>query len=257
MIQGAFFAYIRRKGRCLMREFPVFCVSMILLFTALMVSSRTAIQMCSIDVNAQINAKEVPLAALTFDDGPDSEKTEALLDLLKEKGVKATFFVIGAQVEENADLIKRMNLEGHQIGIHTYTHVDLSCLDESEQREEIRKTEEVIEKIVDEHNLMLRPPFGQINTVLENWIDRPMILWSVDTEDWTDIASTDIIIQTVENVRDGDIILMHDISENGLEAASGIIDELHRMGYTFLTIEELFLCKEIELENGRTYRYAR
>lgn len=240
-----------------MRGFPVLCISMLMLLSALAVSSGTAVRTGSIDANARMNGKEVPMVALTFDDGPDSEKTEAILNLLKEKQVKATFFVIGAQVEENADLIQRMALEGHQIGIHTYKHVDLSCLDESEQRLEIRKTEEVIEKIVGEQNLMLRPPFGQMNTVLENWIDRPIILWSVDTEDWTDRPAIEVIMQTVENVRDGDIILMHDVSENGLEAVAGIIDEMHRMGYTFLTIEELFLCKEIALENGRTYRYAR
>lgn len=235
-----------------MKGFPVLCMAMLLLLFSLTMSSAHNVKAVSSDSLSE------RVVALTFDDGPKVGKTEALLDMLDKKGVKATFFLIGAQVEEGAELVKRMDAEGHQIGIHTYKHVDLSCLTEAEQREEIEKSKEVIEGVLGRTgDFVLRPPFGQMNATLEKWIDTPIILWDVDTEDWTGKSAQDIIIETAETVRDGDIILMHDISENGLEAAEGMIDELQRMGYTFLTIDELFLCKGIALENGGIYRYAR
>ena len=86
--------------------------------------------------------------ALTFDDGPKEGKTEPLLDMLNEKGVHATFFIIGAQVEENSEIVRRMYEEGHQIGMHTYSHVDLSCLSEARQKEEIEKSRKVIETVI-------------------------------------------------------------------------------------------------------------
>lgn len=235
-----------------MRGFPGLCLAMSLLLFALIGSMNRQ----TITVSKQIDSKK-KVVALTFDDGPDDEKTEALLDMLKEKHVLATFFLIGAQIDENAELVKRMDEEGHQIGIHTWHHVDLSCLSEEEQREEIEKSREILESLIGEKNFVVRPPFGQMNADLEQWMEYPMILWSVDTEDWTGKSVLDMTMETVEQIRDGDIILMHDISENSLEGAKAIIDELKRMGYTFLTIEELFFCKEITLENGRTYRYAR
>lgn len=197
------------------------------------------------------------LVALTFDDGPKGGKTEPLLDMLKEKGVHATFFLIGAQVEENEDIVRRMYAEGHQIGMHTFSHVDLSCLSKEKQKEEIEKSKSTIEAVIGPGELMLRPPFGKMNQALEDWVDCPMILWSVDTEDWTGKSAAEIIRETAETVRDGDIILMHDISDYGLEGAAGIIDELQRMGYTFLTVDQLFACRDIELEDGVAYRRAR
>ena len=135
--------------------------------------------------------------------------------------------------------------------------MDLGCLSEGEQKEEIEKSEAAIEAVTGQGELMLRPPFGRINETLEDWLDCPMILWSVDTEDWTGKSAAEIIRETAETVKDGDIILMHDISEHGLEGAAGIIDELQRMGYTFLTVEQLFACRDIELEDGVAYRRAR
>ena len=180
------------------------------------------------------------LVALTFDDGPKEGKTDALLDMLKEKGVYATFFMIGAQVEENQALVRRVYEEGHQIGIHTYSHVDLGCLSE-EQKEEIEKSEAAIEAVTGQGELMLRPPFGRINETLEEWLDCPMILWSVDTEDWTGKSAAEIIRETAETVKDGDIILMHDEFKTSVEAALRIIDNLTAKGYTFVTVDELMV----------------
>lgn len=240
-----------------MKGFYVMTAALVMILVSLLISTARNMSDAVATSSDGVSETGERLVALTFDDGPDREKTTALLDMLKEKGVSATFFMIGAYVEENAEIVKRMDAEGHQIGVHTYSHVDLGCLTEAEQREEIEKTRQAIWSVVGERELAVRPPFGRINKALEDWIDSPMILWDVDTLDWTGKAAEEIIMETVESVRDGDIILMHDISENGLEGAEGIIDELQRMGYTFLTIDQLFYCKGIELENGVTYRYAR
>ncbi len=240
-----------------MKESRVLAAALSMILISLLVSGARSVLAMSESSTFDIYEESERLVALTFDDGPKEGKTDALLDMLKEKGVHATFFMIGAQVEENQEIVRRMYEEGHQLGIHTYSHVDLSCLTEEKQKEEIQKSKEAIESIIGPSHLLLRPPFGEIDQVLENWLDCPMILWSVDTEDWTGKAAAEIIRETAETVKDGDIILMHDISDYGLEGAAGIIDELQRMGYTFLTVDQLFACRDIELENGVTYRRAR
>lgn len=240
-----------------MKEFRVLVAALCMLLLSLTVSGVRNVSATPESSTYDIYEESERLVALTFDDGPKEGKTDALLDMLKEKGVHATFFMIGAQVEENQEIVRRMYEEGHQIGIHTYSHVDLGCLSEAEQKKEIEKSETAIEAVTGQSGFMLRPPFGRINKNLEDWMDCPMILWSVDTEDWTGKSAAEIIRETAETVKDGDIILMHDISEHGLEGAAGIIDELQRMGYTFLTVEQLFACRDIEPEDGVAYRRAR
>ena len=240
-----------------MKEFRVLVVALCMLLLSLTVSGVRNVSATPESSTYDIYEESERLVALTFDDGPKEGKTDALLDMLKEKGVHATFFMIGAQVEENQEIVRRMYEEGHQIGIHTYSHVDLGCLSEAEQKKEIEKSETAIEAVTGQSGFMLRPPFGRINKNLEDWLDCPMILWSVDTTDWTGISAEKIIRETAESVKDGDIILMHDISEHGLAGAAGLIDELQRMGYTFLTVEQLFARRNIELENGVAYRRAR
>lgn len=240
-----------------MKDNYILIGAMLCLLTALIVSASRNVAAMSESSTYDISEESERLVALTFDDGPKKGKTDKMLDMLKEKGVKATFFLIGAQVEENAELVKRMAEEGHQIGIHTYTHVDLACLSEAKQKEEIKKSEEAIKAVIDSDEFLLRPPFGETNRTLEKWVDRPMIFWSMDTLDWTGKSAAKIIQETIEDIHDGDIILMHDISDHGVEGAAGIIDELQRMGYTFLTVDQLFAYRGIELEDGGSYRRAR
>ena len=240
-----------------MKEFHVLAAALLLLLISLIVSGTGNVVSVSEDSTFDIYEESERLVALTFDDGPKAGMTEKLLDVLKEKGVKATFFMIGSQEEECPELVKRVAAEGHQIGIHTYSHVDLSCLTQEEQKEEIEKSIAAIESAIGTTELKLRPPFGKISGSLEAWLDMPLILWSLDTVDWKGTDAAQIIREAVRDVRDGDIILMHDISEHGAEAAAGMIDELQRMGYTFLTVDQLFACRGIELEDGEAYRRAR
>ena len=240
-------------------EYRALITAFLLLLASLLVSAArmdNAVRSVSERNKGQrIITPEDKVVALTFDDGPKAGKTEKLLDGLKERNVRATFFMIGCQVQDNRDIVQRIFDEGHQIGIHTYDHVRLTELTEEEQKQQIRQTEGVIEGLIGDYDFLLRPPYGDRNETLLSWIDMPVVVWSIDTEDWTGRSADLIVEQTVQDVESGDIILMHDIFDNSIEAAFGIIDELQKMGYTFLTVEEMFEVRETPLENGEVYHH--
>ncbi|MCI6019745.1 MAG: polysaccharide deacetylase family protein [Clostridiales bacterium] len=199
---------------------------------------------------------EKKLIALTFDDGPKAGTTDVLLDGLKERDVHATFFLIGMQVEENATLIRRMAYEGHQIGNHTFHHKNLLELSDSQQKEELMLCSQVIEENSMRQTICVRPPYGEVNNAIKSWINAPIILWSVDTMDWTGKSAGDISCYIVDKVQPGDIILMHDIYEDSVEGALMAVDALIKKGYEFVTVEEMFKYHGIVLENGKVYRKA-
>ncbi len=178
--------------------------------------------------------------AITFDDGPHSVYTEQLLDGLKERIVVATFFVVGSNISGNEELIKRMSDEGHLIGNHTYTHVELEKISEQEQKEEILKTNEMITNITGKSVEFIRPPFGSYNRD-RNTFGMYVVLWDVDPRDWCIYDVNQVVESVVNEVEDGDIILFHDIFESSVEAALKVIDELKSRGYEFVTVEEILL----------------
>ena len=182
---------------------------------------------------------DIPMVALTFDDGPHKVYTPKLLDGLKKRNVRATFFVLGESVEQNPDLIKRMSKEGHLIGSHTYSHVQLTKLSIEEAEEEIHRANQSIYEACSQYPKFVRPPYGSWNKTLEEKTDMNAILWSVDPYDWKIQDKDRIVKEVLENVEDGSIILLHDIYETSVDAALEIVDELKKQGYLFATIEEL------------------
>lgn len=193
------------------------------------------------------------LIALTFDDGPRRSTTTRLLDGLSERGVKASFFLIGAQVEGNEDVIRRMDREGHQIGIHTYDHVKLTALNRADFDAQVNKTRAILKSTLGHNDFLLRPPYGILDNSVKEWAGCPIILWSIDPEDWNDQNSAREIRQIDGEARDGAIILMHDIFPASVDAALQVVDDLHAQGYLFCTINELFAARGIPLESGRSY----
>lgn len=183
--------------------------------------------------------KEVKKVALTFDDGPHIVYTTELLDGLKERGAKATFFVLGKNAEANSDIIKRMHEEGHLIGNHTYSHVQLTKLSAIEQCDEISKTNDIIYKITGEYPQYIRPPFGEWDDEVECGIVMIPVLWSVDTLDWTTENTSSVVKKGTKNIKDGDIILMHDYYKSSVKAALSILDTLKEEGFEFVTVDEL------------------
>ena len=196
------------------------------------------------------------LIALTFDDGPRRSTTTALLDGLAQRGVNATFFLIGEQLVNNEDVVQRMDAEGHQIGIHTFDHVKLTGLSKTDFDAQVDKTRQCLLRILGHNDFLLRPPYGMTDQGVKKHAGCPIILWSVDPEDWRDQNTARVVQQVVSQARDGSIILMHDIFPESVDAALQIVDQLHAQGYLFVTVDQLFAARHIPLDAGKTYSDA-
>ncbi|MGN0292776.1 MAG: polysaccharide deacetylase family protein [Lachnospiraceae bacterium] len=179
--------------------------------------------------------------ALTFDDGPHPVWTEKLLDGLKERGIRATFFVIGKSAEEYPELVQRMVDEGNQVGNHTYSHVQLTACSEASALEEIRKTQEVIYQASGFRTCYIRPPFGSWNEKLQEETSLEAVLWDVDPYDWK-VQNTDAVVKSIlQQTEDGSIILLHDVYETSVEAALKVADIFLEKGYRFCTVDEIMI----------------
>lgn len=179
--------------------------------------------------------------ALTFDDGPSRKYTPILLDGLKERGVHATFFLMGKNIEGEEDIVKRMSEEGHLIGNHSYEHIQLTKAGAKAVCETVEHTQEQIEAITGKRPEYIRPPYGDWNEELEEEIGMTPVLWSLDSLDWKLKDTGKIIHQVLKDVKDGDIILLHDIFPSSVEAALELIDILQKEGYVFVTADELLI----------------
>ena len=189
----------------------------------------------------ELSDEDHPEIALTFDDGPHEVYTEQLLDGLKERGVQATFFLIGQNIEEKEAVVQRMKEEGHLIGNHTYHHVNLKKISESKAEEEIVMTCNKIYDTVGICTSFVRPPFGEWKQNLDFDITMIPVSWNVDSLDWTTENVDKTVKRVVKDVEEGDIILMHDIYASSVEAALRIVDILQEKGYEFVTVDELLL----------------
>lgn len=195
-----------------------------------------------------------PMIALTFDDGPSEKYTPIILDALKENNANATFFVLGSEVKKNKDTLIRMVAEGNQIGNHGYNHKDLTSISDDELRQQLVGTDEFIEDITGSIPSIMRPPYGFVSDELDKKINKPIILWSLDTLDWQNRNTEKICSNVLDNVKDGDIVLMHDIYDTSAEAVKIIIPELIERGYQLVTISELNQYRDdTTLLAGHTY----
>ena len=203
-------------------------------------------QLITVDGAAEIEADKEPEAeaeirkiAITFDDGPHPSYTAQLLDGLKGRGIHATFFVTGEHAEANPEIIKRMQEEGHLIGNHTYSHIQLTEKNREIFREELIRTNEIIEEITGEEVQYVRPPYGSWDKSFEKELNMFPVLWNVDPLDWCSKNVACITRKIVSKAEENDIILMHDYYETSVTAALRAIDELMEGGYTFVTVEEI------------------
>lgn len=195
-----------------------------------------------------------PVVALTFDDGPRSDVTESLLDELALREVQATFFVVGYRIPSREAIIRRMAAEGHQIGVHSYSHVPLTGFSQEQFDLEVAQTRFMLSAILGDRNFWLRPPYGYVDDTVRQWAKSPIILWSVDPEDWRDDHNITRMVETVLNqVRDGDIILFHDVYQTSAQAAIRVVDALLERGYCFATVEQLLSSRGVPVENGMIY----
>ena len=179
--------------------------------------------------------------ALTFDDGPNSRYTKPLLDGLRERGIRASFFLVGECIDGKEDLVKQMAEDGHLIGVHCMTHKDLTKEPLSDAKKEICETGEKIRAVTGVMPEYVRPPYGNWNAKLEEAVDMIPVFWDVDSIDWRLKNTEKVTAKVLKDTEDGDIILMHDEFRTSVEAALRIIDNLTAKGYTFVTVDELMV----------------
>lgn len=193
-----------------------------------------------------------PMVALTYDDGP-SRYTPEILEVLKENNSNATFFVLGSEVNKHKDLLNQMIEEGNEIGNHSYNHKDLSTTTDEELYKQIKGTDDLIYNASGYTPALVRPPYGASDDELNKKIAKAVIKWSIDTRDWEN-RNVEIITDTIlENVKDGDIILMHDLYDATVEASKIVIPQLVEMGYQLVTISELSEHRAVSLNEGQQY----
>ena len=180
-----------------------------------------------------------PMVAITYDDGPHKTNTPKLLDVLEENYAVATFFMVGQNIEGKEDIIRRSYNLGNEMGSHTWDHENLSKVGEDTIKKQLADTDAAIKAVVNVENPILRPPFGAFNDKVKSVCGKSIIIWSVDTMDWS-TRSADKTYEACMGAQDGDIILMHDIHEPTIVAAEDIVKGLQAKGFQLVTVTELY-----------------
>lgn len=194
-----------------------------------------------------------PMVALTFDDGPGGKSTDKVLEILDQYQSKATFFLLGKNVETGQDKVKKMVASGHQLGNHSWNHPDLTRLSAEEIRKQIDQTNEVIKTYAGEAPTIVRVPYGAINNLVKQEVKYPLINWNIDTLDWKTRNAQKTYDHVMSHVHDGSIVLMHDIHAPTADAVALLVPALIEKGYQLVTIEEMMLIKGIDLNPGQVY----
>lgn len=193
-----------------------------------------------------------PMIALTFDDGPYPKVTGHILDVLEKNGVCATFFVLGSRIEGREDVLTRMDELGCEIGNHSFSHADLTRLSKADCQRELSDTDAEIRRVTGHEASVVRPPYGYYNKTVMSAAERPLILWTVDTNDWRGKAPGEIADYVIQQAKEGSVILMHDQQTQTADAMEMIIPTLIEEGFRFVTVSELIgltggQCKGVKL----------
>ncbi|MFJ8108241.1 polysaccharide deacetylase family protein [Streptomyces sp. NPDC096132] len=191
-----------------------------------------------------VDCRRVKCVALTFDDGPVTD-TQRLLRILKDQNVKATFYLVGKNVQNHPSTVRAAALAGHQIGNHSWDHANLTNLSAAKVKSQLSRTDTAIKQATGKKPTTFRAPYGAHNATVRNAAGRPLVHWSVDTLDWK-YRDTARIIRTVKaETRPGDIVLLHDIHKTTVNAVEGIIKGLKARGFHFVTVDQLFAPNQL------------
>ena len=197
--------------------------------------------------------------AITFDAAWGADKTQQIVDILKEKGVKATFFLVGFWVEDYPEMVKVIDDAGMEIGTHSNTHPKMSGLSEMQIREELQTSIDLIQRITNKNISVFRPPFGDYNDRLISVCESmglQAIQWDVDSLDWKGIGAGEILNRIGKGVRNGSIILCHNNSDHIVDALPTIIDTLTERGYEFVTVGDLLIKGPYVVDNNGMQKRA-
>ncbi len=197
-----------------------------------------------------------PMVALTFDDGPYAPVTGAILKVLKKYDGRATFFVVGSRVARYDDVVRRAYAQGCQIATHTYSHVNLTKLSKKKIRAELKMSSDVINDAIGCSFSALRPPGGSVNGRMRDVVKVPMINWNVDTQDWRSRNAAKIL-KNCRYIKDGDIVLMHDLYPTTAAAVKKLVPRLAKRGWQLVTVDELLRYRGIKAKAGEVYYSAK
>ncbi len=195
----------------------------------------------------KIAFSRVPVAdkyiAITFDDGPTPQNTPRLLDMLRARNIKATFYVVGSNVDLYPQIVRRTVAEGHEIGNHSYSHRLLSKSSDSTIRDELNRCKDAVVRAAGVQPRTLRPPYGGMLTRQREWVNAefgyPIILWSVDPLDWKRPGSAAVCSRILSRTTAGSIILAHDLHAQTVDAMPATLDGLLQRGFKFVTVSQL------------------
>lgn len=194
-----------------------------------------------------------PMVALTFDDGPQTSVGNRIMDCLAQYGGRATFFMVGDRVASRKAEVQRMVREGHEVANHTMNHKYLQKLGAAEIQAQVTKCNDAIEAACGVRPKLMRLPGGNHNATVRANTHMPMIQWNIDTLDWKTKNADKTVSAVLDHVKDGDIVLMHELYSQSGDAALRIIPELHRRGYQMVTVSEMAQAKGYTLEAGKLY----
>lgn len=205
------------------------------------------------DESGQVDENVQPkLVAMTFDDGP-SKYTDHLLDVLEENNSKATFFMVGNQLEQFPDTAKRMHAMGMELGNHTWDHTYLRKANPKIMYQKFDMLDSRLKEIVGVESTLYRTPGGGESDEYRAGAKKPLLMWSLDTLDWKTLSVEANISSVLDNVQDGDIVLMHDLHQTSVQACDTIIPELRKRGFKLVTVSELAQARGIEMQSGVDY----
>lgn len=196
-----------------------------------------------------------PVVAMTFDDGPHPTNTPRLLDMLRERGLRATFYLIGNRVVQYPDIVRRIAQEGHEIGNHSWSHPFLNRMSDRAVTLEIDQTTNAIFQVTGRPPVTFRPPYGAFTrrqrTALHANRTLPTILWSVDPQDWRRPGASTVANRILSGTRQGGIILSHDIHRGTIDAMPQTLDGLTARGLHFVTVSQILGWPLWETRNFR------
>lgn len=208
---------------------------------------------------SQVNITQ-PVVAMTFDDGPHPVLTPRLLDILKERNIKCTFFVIGRSAKAHPQIIRRMIAEGHEVANHTWTHASLTSRSDDQIRQELRQSEDALVAAANYRPQLIRPPYGAVNARIKQLMFAEFgystIMWSVDPQDWRRPGVGVVTSRLVNGAHPGAIMLAHDIHPPTIQAMPAMFDQLLAKGYQFVTVSQLLNLEKANMPVGMVVRPA-
>lgn len=212
------------------------------------------LSLLALPVEAEETEEAEKYVALTFDDGPSGRYTKTLLDGLYDREVHATFLLCGYRIRQFPELTQRIFDEGHEIGCHGFSHGNMKNMSRREVAAEIMDTEALLPEGC--QPVFLRPPGGCCSDAVRQVAEArklAILNWSVDPRDWATSDTASVERAVLKNVKDGDVILLHDMSASSVQAALDIVDTLEKQGFTFVTVSELARIRGVRLKPGKTY----